>query len=227
MNFKKSLNLLSVMIFLCLAVNAAAPQPSEPHVSSNRAFKVTPEVIALAGAFLHIPSIFTIDSTNQAAIKLSELAQVASVDTKLFYELFREKNTRLAKEFLLMLPKICAYLVSNLNELHRFVHADAIAEYNAKHKGELFGAKLNQGGQLCIEIVLRALVCYYLYHGIASDNKIIITVLAELADWVEIWRLMSRLDDDVRDQIQAHFNKKDDANVTKKGETTPKNASKI
>jgi hypothetical protein len=179
---------------LPVTVNPGTPQISQPTPPDQSYIKFSYEFFTLLGSLLTIPDLLTQNSTNPALIKFTTLLHMIPTDTKLAYELGRKRDTRLIKELFLTMPKLAAYALCTYIDLVRFAHAQDIAQDNQEGKETHWLPIINQTAQLLIEITLRILLYTTSLQPQAAQDKTLFCCLAELADWVEIWRMLNRHD---------------------------------
>jgi len=169
-------------------VAAASPSWFEKMGEAIQAPENQGEWLRLAESLLHLPSILTVDSTNENTIILSSWLAGLGTLGKAGYEIAKPlpDNTRTAKVVLWDAPKILCYAVSCAYDVMRTWDASKIAEKNSVEAKKLRGFKINQLVLLLIEMGMRLLV-------IANQGKALgMTYVSELANLVGIWRLLSR-----------------------------------
>lgn len=153
------------------------------------------QLINMLRSLLHIPYIVTLDSQNSKTIASSALVSALATDSRLLYELLHEqKNTSLLKNILWNLPKACGYGASAVYEYGRFMKSTEIAEKNKVFEKQLRSIKIQQTIQLILELCLRGFV-YKVSLNSSDDGKTqksMLRPIAEIADIVELWRLLSR-----------------------------------
>lgn len=167
----------------------------------------------------YLPSIFALSSESAAAIQASASLNMAATTTKVAYELFKsQEKTTLAKLLITDLVKVAGYSGSMFYDAMCLLEASGIAEQNKKEAAVegMQSMKINQLVLWSIETLLR-LVAMIGYHGESTGGKIdkvTARLTGEVADFVEICRLLSRLKSFLSlDKIQATIN----VEVTRKG----------
>jgi len=157
------------------------------------------QLINILRALLHIPYIVTLDSHDTKTIASCALLASLATDSRLLYELLHEqKNTSLLKNILWNLPKACGYAAGGLYEYGRFIKAAEVAEKNKVFSKQIRNLKILQSAQLALELILRGLA-YKIslstdprLDGVNLSNQKTAKSIAEIADIVELFRLLSR-----------------------------------
>jgi hypothetical protein len=155
------------------------------------------DLIHIAGALLHIPSIVTVDSKNEENIRTWIALATLPTNINLGVELVKKKNTRLIKELVYDLPKVCAHLLAVLYDITCFIGADKLAKQNEiilrddEYRFCLF--KASQFIKLFTEILLRV----WVYKNADRDkgeveHHKLSSVASVAADVVQCWRLLER-----------------------------------
>lgn len=147
---------------------------------------------------LQLPYILTVDSTSPSAVRASAVANALAVTSKSGWELFRtdKNNSCLAARMIFDMPKVTAYSVASVYDIVRFLEARNIALQNAKENssGNLRGFKLNQLALWVTEVLLRVASQMSMNRSNADEKKDDFSgwMVAQIADGVEMWRLISR-----------------------------------
>ncbi len=163
------------------------------------------ELVRAISCLLYLPDIVFVDSNKPFVVRSSAVSALVAENIKLLHYLFSKKETRPINELLWHMPKAALYSLSELYDILRFVDAENVARINNENAsvpvGKVNLLKVNQGVQLAIEVILRSLICINSYQQasvvLEADKNKLSFWLAELADVVELWRLMSR--------YSAHF----------------------
>ncbi|QQR48739.1 hypothetical protein IPF37_04220 [bacterium] len=142
----------------------------------------------------HIPYIVCMDHEDTNIIGLTTGIANLATDAKIGCELLTTRETNLLKDLVYpnRIPKVSAYTLAVLYDVIRIVDAENVAfknKYgNAKKKLRMF--KIAQALQVAIEGTLRVLS--YVSSVQTPSNQNMAFWLLELADFIEIWRLLSR-----------------------------------
>ncbi len=150
------------------------------------------ELIQLAACAAQIPGILAIDSKNVAAIKASALLSMTATDAKILVELFKHSDDCLAKHCVYNVPKTMLYALASYYDYIRLT--GKLKEFDptipeSKHIGR---AKITQFFQLGLEVLLRVFACIDSVDREVAIHGQMAGYLTELADWVELWRLIDR-----------------------------------
>jgi len=160
-------------------------QPSQTFMQKHQQF------LHILRCLLHIPYIATIESQDVYTIRSSAVLATLSTQSRLIYELMRTRNdTSLIKELLWPIPKTCGYAGGALYEYGRIIKALEVAQRNKVIDKKLHSLKIQQIIKVVLEISLRALVYKMSFEN--KDQTPTEMLLAELADVIELWRLLSR-----------------------------------
>ncbi len=160
------------------------------------------QLVHLARALAHIPYIATVDSYDSTTIKVSSMLASSSSTFKVLYERLKKiEDYRLIYNFYHE-PKLWCYILAAYYDATRFFLANGIALENEKEAKLMRGFKINQSIQLAIEICLRLFALMSNKNNLdtrknfdlgSSDSSYTASLCAaEVADWVELWRLLSR-----------------------------------
>lgn len=178
------------------------------------------EFVHLVRALSHIPYIVTVDSPEVKKIKTSAVLAASSTNLKLAYELFRKRDDYRLVYNLYNEPKLLCYLVAMSYDIMRFLGAAEIALKNQEEHRRMRGFKISQAIQLAVEICLRGFAYASSRRGNQQTNQqnysdILGICASEIADWVELWRMLSRFSTYMNlSKVEANFNvsiKKDES----------------
>lgn len=142
----------------------------------------------------HVPYIVCVDHEDTNVVRATTAVANVATDAKILSELLTTRETTLLKDLVYpnRLPKVSAYTLALLYEAIRIVDAENVAfknKYgNAKKKLRMF--KVAQSLQVAIEASLR-LLSYASSVRTPHDTSFSFWLL-ELADFVEVWRLLAR-----------------------------------
>ncbi|MBX9831408.1 hypothetical protein K2X40_05610 [Candidatus Babeliales bacterium] len=142
----------------------------------------------------HVPYIVCVDHEDTNVVRATTAVANVATDAKILCELLTTRETTLLKDLVYpnRLPKVSAYMLALLYEAIRIVDAENVAfknKYgNAKKKLRMF--KVAQSLQVAIEASLR-LLSYASSVRTPHDTSFAFWLL-ELADFVEVWRLLAR-----------------------------------
>ncbi|MBS1988461.1 hypothetical protein JST56_05730 [Candidatus Dependentiae bacterium] len=178
--------------------------------NSGEALSNNIELVHLARSLFSIPYIMTVDSNDPAIIKSTALLASCSPNFKLIYERLAVCPPGYRKLYnLYHEPKLFCYLLATAYDVMRFMGATDIALKNEMQQGKMRGFKINQVIQLLVEICLRGF-------ALASNDQnpqgngqqsSLALCAAECADWVELWRLLSRYSTYMNvSKVEANFN---------------------
>jgi len=149
------------------------------------------QLINIVRSLLHVPYIVTIDSQDPQKIRACALLSACATDSQLLYELLRTRNnTNLLADIVWHLPKAAGYAAGAVYEYGRFVKALEVAEKNKVFNKQLRNLKIQQTIQLVLELCLRGLV--YNVSRNHPNQKETLKSIAEIADIIEVWRLLGR-----------------------------------
>lgn len=177
--------------------------------SSGNALSDNIQMVHLVRAMCNIPYIVTVDSNDAAVIRSTALLASCSSNFKLIYERFANHPDYKLIYNLYHEPKLLGYLLASAYDVMRFMGATDIALKNEEQQGKMRGFKVNQSIQLLIEICLRGLAFASNYQNPAANGQqdMLSYCAAECADWVEIWRLLSRYSTYMNmSKVEAKFN---------------------
>ncbi len=150
------------------------------------------ELMKLVGCLAHIPGILTIDSKNQLAIKAAAFLALTATDIKILIDLFKKNEDCLAKNCVYDIPKTTLYALASYYDYVRLTGKPKDLDTKLLEIKPGTSAKITQFVQLGVEVLLRTLACIDRYNRGDSANKYTGRFLSELADWVELCRLMDR-----------------------------------
>jgi hypothetical protein len=151
------------------------------------------EALLLVSCGTHMPSILTTDSNNIKTIKGAALLAIMATQAKILIELFKPSTKCLAKHCLYDGPKIMLYTIACYYDYVRLTSTKKVLPKDTNVTRRLFLKKIIQLLQLGLEMFLRTIAYIDSPSISASDSKNITAYyITELADWVEIWRLLSR-----------------------------------
>lgn len=153
------------------------------------------EFASLFRCILNAPEVLTLDSENVLVIKVTSLLAAFGTGSKLSYELFKTRKTTAASLLFYALPKMGLYSLSELYDVIRSIDAEYVAEKNKKLNKEykIRNLKISQCLQLLTEMSIR--ICSFgatFTDGRRPGEKDLAFYLSEIADAVELWRLLSR-----------------------------------
>lgn len=176
-------------------------------------------IVKIVAGIIQVPALLTVDNDDSINTKIATGLSVLGVDGKMLYELFKNReNTSLFKDFLYHGPKMMLYGAANFYDYLRLKYPAPVFKDDEQKKAWLKKMKMIQLGFLVMEMVLRGFALYYgtcntlaqapgeadqagetggttggdRHKGLvaAGDNKKI--YLNEVADWLELGRLISR-----------------------------------
>ena len=177
--------------------------------SSGNVLSDNIQMVHLVRAMCHIPYIVTVDSNDAAVVRSTALLASSSSGFKLIYERLANHPDYKLIYNLYHEPKLLGYLLASAYDVMRFMGATDIALKNEVQQGKMRGFKLNQSIQLLVEICLRGLAFASNYQnpGLNGQQSMLSCCAAECADWVEIWRLLSRYSTYMNmSKVEAKFN---------------------
>lgn len=192
--------IVSALVTPTTSTFAAAESKSFPEMIKEKIKdpkKFVTEYAVLFGllrTIAHIPYIVCMDHEDADVISLTTGIANLATDTKIVCELLTTRETNLLKDLVYpnRIPKVSAYTLAVLYDVIRIVDAENVAfknKYgNAKKKLRMF--KIAQALQVAIEGTLRVLSFVSSTHTPSDQNMAF--WLLELADFIEIWRLLSR-----------------------------------
>lgn len=149
-------------------------------------------IIELVTCLAQVPGICATDSENALAIDATASLSMAITSAKIFKELFREQRGCLAKQCVYNIPKTLAYCLANLYDYMRLT-SDPKEFVKGSHEAKslrLF--KITQFFQLGVELLFRIFALIDVHNPVVAGRYPLAGHLAEAADWVEVWRLLSR-----------------------------------
>lgn len=155
------------------------------------------EFASLFRCLMHAPEVLMLDTENPNVIKVTSLLAALGTGSKLSYELLKNRETTAAQLLLYPLPKIGLYSISELYNLIRILDAEYVAEKNGELNKDhtLRNLKITQFMQLMTELAIR--ICSFSStfidpHDTQGGGNALAFYLSEIADAVELWRLLSR-----------------------------------
>ncbi|KKQ49816.1 MAG: hypothetical protein US69_C0002G0091 [candidate division TM6 bacterium GW2011_GWF2_38_10] len=146
-------------------------------------------VVAILSGLAHIPGICLTDSQNKIWVHFFALVDLILSSSKVAQEVSGHPEGSLAKCMVYDMPKSFFTLLGTMYDVMRLTGKvpDYVAMDDAAPTVKLKFFKIAQLFQLALEIGLRMVSLFE-----QSHNTIIGEKFAEAADWVEIWRLLSR-----------------------------------
>ncbi len=170
------------------------------------------QFLHIVRSLAYLPSIFVLGSESAAAIQATALLNMAASTTKVAHDLLKtQEKTTLARLLVTDFLKVAGYSSSMMYDMMCLLEAAGIAEQNKKEitKEGMKSMQINQLVLWSIETLLR-LVAMMGYYGEATGgtiDKVTARLTGEVADFVEICRLLSRLKSFLSlDKIQATIN---------------------
>lgn len=157
------------------------------------------DVVRAIGTLLHLPYILTLDSQDPRAVQLAGLIAALPTSCKVGLKFFEKRHDRFFKLMLWDVPKFAAYSAATAYDVINVLNPDHMV-LERERKGELLGKlKFDQAANLAVEFLLRVISCVARYKAedLASvrgerDLRLVAKLTTELADIVELWRLLSR-----------------------------------
>lgn len=211
--------LSGVLVFILSPYLQAMNQPVETGYfdqiktalqSSGQTLSENIELVHLARALCNIPYILTVDSNDAAVIRSTALLASCSSNFKSIYERLAACPPGYRKLYnLYHEPKLLCYLLATAYDVMRFMGATDIALKNEMQQGKMRGFKINQSIQLLVEICLRgfALASNDQNPQAPGQQNSLALCASECADWVELWRLLSRYTTYMNvSKVEANFN---------------------
>jgi len=185
------------------ADNLLMQQESNDNFFTSAQFIVqnSEQIVHIVRSLCSIPYILTVDSNDPRVLKSAAVLASCSSSFKLIYERFISRPDYKLMYNLYHEPKLLGYFLATAYDVMRFMGATDLALKNEIQQGKLRSFKINQSIQLLIEICLRGLVFA------CNDKEKLAISAAECADWVEIWRLLSRYSTYMNlSKVEANFN---------------------
>lgn len=160
----------------------------------------TPYIMRAMGTLLHIPYIYTLDSTDPSSVRLSGILAAIPTDIKITCKLIEKNNKRNFQIFFWDFPKIGTYSAAAIYDAINVLNPNhMIQERQSKGSAALRKMKIEQAVNIGIEFFLRIIACIAQYRASdiekaagGHDLALIATLTTELADGVELMRLLSR-----------------------------------
>lgn len=168
--------------------------------NSARATNHTIDIVRTLGTLLHIPYIYTLDSTDPVSVRIAGMLAAIPTDIKVGYKFFQKSNKRFFQVLLWDVPKFGAYSSAAIYDAINIINPNhMIQERQSKGIATLRKMKIDQSINIGIEIFLRIIACIAQYRAIdiepstgGKDLSFIATLTTELADAVELMRLLNR-----------------------------------
>jgi hypothetical protein len=148
--------------------------------------------LQLAGCVAHVPGILTADSQSTLAVKSAALLALLATDAKVLSELLKHSHGCLAKQCVYDIPKTLLYMLAGYYDYVRLTGTPKIVPTDSLASKHMHLSKITQCFQLGLEVILRVLAYLDTVDHVASDHHRVSFYLSELADWVELWRLLGR-----------------------------------
>lgn len=216
-NSKK--NILAIVVTFFLFQSTLISHAKSPLAQLSECSEGSVQFLHMIRSLAYLPSIFVLGSQSASAIQATALLNMAASTTKVAHDLFKtQEETTLARLLVTDFLKVAGYSGSMTYDMMCLLEAYGIVEQNKK-ESSIEGMKSMQVNQLVlwsIETLLR-LVAMMGYYGEATGgriDKVTARLTGEVADFVEICRLLSRLKSFLSlDKIQATIN----VEVTRKG----------
>lgn len=157
-------------------------------------------IVRAIGTLLHIPYIYTLDSTDPHSVRLSGMLAAIPTDIKLGCKFFEKSNKRFFHVLLWDVPKFGAYSSASIYDAINILNPEhMVQERQSKGISALRKMKIEQSINIGIEFLLRVIACIAQYRASdiekaagGRDLTLIATLTTELADVVELMRLLGR-----------------------------------
>lgn len=157
------------------------------------------DVVRAIGTLLHLPYILTLDSQDPRAVQLAGFIAALPTSCKVGLKFFEKRHDRFFKLMLWDVPKFAAYSAATAYDVINVLNPEHMVG-ERERKGEVLGKlKFDQAANLAVEFLLRIISCVARYKAedLASirgerDLRLVAKLTSELADIVELWRLLSR-----------------------------------
>lgn len=150
------------------------------------------ELIELVGSLMHIPGVLTTDCKSNLAVKGAALLALTTTNTKILAELLERSHGCLAKQCMYNVPKVLLYALASYYDYIRLTGKPRVLPDDLPMRKHLWASKMTQLFQLGVELLLRVFACVDKYDQSAQASPRRVVYLSELADWVELWRLLGR-----------------------------------
>ncbi len=149
-------------------------------------------VLELLGTLAQVPGILTADSENAWAIKASAVLSMVAIDAKIIKELFKDQQGCLAKQCVYNVPKTLAYALASLYDYVRLTSPHKEVKSGSAEAKNLRSFKISQFFHLGVEMLFRIFAYMDSCKAATPGHQPLAGYLSEAADWVELWRLLSR-----------------------------------
>lgn len=160
----------------------------------------TIDILQALGTLLHIPYIYTLDSTDPVSIRIAGILAAIPTDIKVGCKIFEKTNKRFFQVFLWDVPKFGAYSSAAIYDAINVINPNhMVQERQSKGMAALRKMKIDHSINIGIEMFLRIIACIAQYRASdmtiktgGKDLSFVATLTTELADAVELIRLLSR-----------------------------------
>lgn len=187
--FFKRLYFLSIILFCCSIVSAFCANNNQqaPAITSSNYMQLVHIIRSLS----HLPYIAMVDSPDASKISTTAMVAASSSTLKILHELFKDRGAGYRLIYgIYNQPKLWGYFCAVLYDVLRYLGSQEVAVKNQSINSKMRGFKINQTIQLIIEVCLRSFAYARSYQE--QDRTLLTQCITEIADWVEIWRLLSR-----------------------------------
>ena len=151
------------------------------------------ELIEIIGCLTQIPGVLAIDSENALAIKAAALLDLAVIDAKILKDLFKNQTGCLAQHCIYNIPKVLAYILAARYDHLRLTATPKKAKPGSPEAQKLRSLKMTQFFQLGVEVLFRVFAYVDALDLAKTGHSNLAEYLSEAADWVQLWRLLNRL----------------------------------